>query len=89
LPYYLVLAVAGLDVHAVELVFGRFLIAFAFKYFNDVYLFAQQHCNESLKDTEVCLVAKHTLGGPVETYVLVVDFHDCNMFWLEYCKDSV
>ena len=64
----LILAVLGLDVNTVELVVRVFLVAFAFQNFNDMDWLAEEHRYQSLKHTEIGLVAQHPLCSPVESY---------------------
>ena len=65
------LRVEGLDVHAVELVVLGLLVALALQQFHDGHLLVEQHRHQALQDGIVRLVAKHALGCPVESYVLI------------------
>ena len=66
------LGVLSLHIDAVELVIEGVLVSFTLENFFDVYLFIEQYRDKSLQHAEVCLVAEHALGGPVEAYILVL-----------------
>ena len=66
------LGVLCLDVYAVLLVMPRLLVGLALQKLDNRYLLADKRGDETLKDDKVGLVAKHVLGRPVETYVLVL-----------------
>ncbi len=65
------LAVACLDVHAVELVVGIFLVSLAFENFHDFYFLAEKHGEKSFQYVEVRLLPQQPLHGPVKAYVFV------------------
>ena len=65
------LAVFGLDVHSVELVRFRQLVAFAFQYLHDLCLVLEEHGEQSFQDGKVGFVPEQPFDGPVEPYVSV------------------
>ena len=73
----LALRVARLDVHAVELVVGRLLVALALEQLHDGHLLVEQHRHQSLQHGVVSLVAQHALGCPVKSDIL---FHTPVLF---------
>ena len=75
------LGILCLHIDAVEFVVEGILISFALKYFFDVDFLIQKHGDKSLQHAEVRLVAEHTLGCPVEAYILVL-CHNSLLFCL-------
>ena len=69
-------AVQGLNVHTIKLVRRTFLIALAFQYFRYRYFFLQQNGNQAFQHGKICLVAQHTLHGPVETDEFIFKLHN-------------
>ena len=69
-------AVLCLDVHAVELILGRILVALTLQYLLNMHCFSGKDCDKSLKNIEICLVAKHMLHSPVKTYVCIFLSHN-------------
>ena len=67
----LTLGVLGLDVNAVELVVDIILIAFTLQNLVNLHLLFKEHGHETLQHCEICFVAQHTLGSPIESDVLV------------------
>ena len=76
----LALAVAGLDIHPVELVTLRELVALALQQFHDGDGLTQEHGEETLQHAEVGLLAQQALDGPVETDISVCQFTHSKSF---------
>ena len=68
---YLSLRVFGFDIHAVELVVGRYLIAFAFENLHYFYLFVEEDGKKTLQHVEVGLLTQQSLNGPVKSYASI------------------
>ena len=76
----LALAVAGLDIHPVELVTLRELVALALQQFHDGDGLTQEHGEETFQHAEVGLLAQQALDGPVETDISVCQFTHSKSF---------
>ena len=79
--------VGGLDIDAVGLGVALLSVALALEEFDDVDLFIQKGGEEAFEDSERGLVAKHVLGGPVETDHIVCGFHD--EIFKNFSKDNI
>ena len=71
---------AGLDIHSVELVTLRELVALALQQFHDGDRFAKEYGEETLQHAEVGLLAQQALDGPVETDISVCQFTHSKSF---------
>ena len=67
-----ILAVACLDVHTIELIRSRLLVALAFKNLDDIDFFSQKNGEETFQHTEVRFLSQKAFDGPVETDVFVL-----------------
>ena len=71
-------AVEGFDVHVIGFVVFVLSVALAFKELCDVYGFSDDGGDKAFEDVEVCFVAEHILGCPVETDDIVVFVRLCH-----------
>ena len=65
----------GLHIYTVGLVLASILIPFALQYLSDGQRLTQKHGDKPLKHFLICLVAKDTLDGPIETYISAILCH--------------
>ncbi len=67
-------------VHPVVLVVLVVLVALALQHSLYLYLHAEQRCEQSFKNPEVCLLPEQPFHGPVEAYVLVLFHWRCAIY---------
>ena len=78
---YLALAVAGFDIHTVELVVYSFLVRFALQYLIYGNFLAEEYGEEAFQHAEVGFLTEQSLDCPVKTDVFIFQFAHTILFF--------